>query len=215
MYLRVYIISNAFGVSIRGGKECQVVPLNLAPAMTSYTSEMGSAIAVAVALGVGVGVGYIIARPHASEAEQLASDLHTKAWGKPWPQSEGTISKTEICGDESGSVDDDDVDDGLADKLNVPPDFHYRYFKEIRGLKRALGATPREDLGDVLVVREEYETLRQALEGDLKSKHSIVVTGHPGIGSYESWFSSLESNADFSPILRQDHLSLLPSFISS
>jgi hypothetical protein len=47
----------AFGVSIRGGKECQVVSLNLAPAMTSYTSEiMGSAIAVAVGVGVGIGV---------------------------------------------------------------------------------------------------------------------------------------------------------------
>jgi hypothetical protein len=192
------------------------VPLNLAPAMTSYTSEiMGSAIAVALGVGVGVGiaVGYIIA-PHASEAQQAASALHAKAWGKPWPQSKGTISKTEIeiSGHESGSVDDDDVDDGLADKLKVPPDFHYRYFKEIWGLKCALGAFPGEG---VLVVREEYEALRRALEDDLKYKRSIVVTGHPGIGSYESWFSSLESNADISPILRQDHLYLLPSFISS
>jgi hypothetical protein len=156
-------------------------------------------------------------KPHGSKAQQAASALHAKAWGKQWPQSVGTISKTEISGDESGSVDDDDddVDHALADKLKVPPDFHYRFFKEIQGLKLALRADPGEDYEDVLVSRGEYETLRQALEVDLKYKRSIVVTGHPGIGSYESWFSSLESNADFSPILRQDHLSLLPSFISS
>jgi len=66
---------------------------------------------------------------------------------------------------------------------------------------------------DVLVVREEYEMLRKALEDDIKQ--AIVVTGHPEIGSYEIWFSSQESNADFSPILRQEHFPLLPSFISS
>jgi hypothetical protein len=200
-------------------------------------------MAAAIAIALGAGLAYIITRPYASEAQQaastlhasslhaqqlalhassshpqqLASALHAKAWGKPWPQSKGTISKTEIeiSGDESGSVDDDDLDDALADKLKVPSDFHYRYFKEIQGLKRALSADLGKDLEDVLVVREEYETLCRALEEDLKYKRSIVVTGHPGIGSYESSFSSLESNADFSPILRQDHLSLLPSFISS
>jgi hypothetical protein len=196
-----------------------VVSLNLAPAMTSYTSEiMGSAITIAIALGVGIGVGYIIARPHANEAQQAASALHTKAWGKTWPQFIGTIYKTEIVSNETGSVDDDDDDEirDLADKLDVPSHFNYRCFEEIQDLKLALCANlGQEDIEDVLVVREEYETLRQALEVDLKYEHSIVVTGQPGIGSYEGWFSSLESNADFSPILRQDHLSLLPSFISS
>ena len=56
----------------------------------------------------------------------------------------------------------------------------------MQGLKLALGASPDE--GDVLVVREEYETLRQALEGVYNGFSAIVVTGHPGIGSYESWF---------------------------
>jgi hypothetical protein len=55
--------------------------------------------------------------------------------------------------------------------------------EEIRGLKIALGANPGEDEKDVLVVLGEYEVLRQALE-DLKSYRAIVVTGHPGIGSY-------------------------------
>jgi hypothetical protein len=193
-------------VGFRCGKECQVVPLNFAPAMTSYASQIMVRSAIAVA--------YIFAQPQVSGMQQAASALHAKAWGKPWPQSKGIISKTEISGHESGSVDDDDdVDDGLADKLKVPPEFHYRYFKEIRGLKRALSAYTGQDIEDFLVVRDEYDTLRRVLEDDLKYKRSIVVTGHSGIGSYESWFSSLESNADFS--LRQDLLSLLPSFISS
>jgi hypothetical protein len=142
---------------------------------------------------------------------QEVSAFHAKAWGKQWPQSEGTISKAEIYGD-SGSVDDDD-DEGLADKLKVPLIFNYRYFKEIWSLKKALGVKPGQDYQDVLLVRDEYETLRQILEK--KRRSSFVVTGHPGIGSYESWFSSLEPIADFSPILRQDYLSLLPSSISS
>ena len=143
--------------------------------------------------------------------QQAASALHAKAWGKPWPQSKGTIHKTDISDAETSSVDDEIY--GLADKLRFTADFHYRYFKEIQVLKSALRANPGQ--GNVLVVRKEYEMLRQALEDDLKSIRSIVVTGHPGIGSYETWFSSLESNADFSPILRQEHLPPLPSFTSS
>ena len=42
-------------------------------------------------------------------------------------------------------------------------------------------------VGDVLVIRKEYEILEKELE---KAVHngcpSIVVTGQPGIGSYET-----------------------------
>ena len=120
--------------------------------------------------------------------QQAASALHAKAWGKPWPHSEGTIYKTEIPDAETGSVDDEIY--GLADKLDVPSDFNYRYFKEIQDLKSALGARPGQD--DVLVVRKEYEMLRRTLEDDLEAFRDIAVTGHPGIGSYEGCFSSLE-----------------------
>jgi hypothetical protein len=120
--------------------------------------------------------------------QQAASAIHAKAWGKQWPQSKDTIYENEIS-DETGSIDDHDEIYGLADKLVIPSEFNYRFFKEIRGLKVAVGANPGEAVDDVLVVREEYETLRWALEGDLNYR-SIVVTGHPGIGSYESEFSS-------------------------
>jgi hypothetical protein len=119
--------------------------------------------------------------------QHAASALHPKAWGKPWPQSKGTISKSgdEEDEDETGSV------DALADKLEVPSTFDYWYFEEIRSLKSALGANSDQEEEDFLVVREEYELLRQALEGlalEGLKKRSFVVTGHPGIGSYESWF---------------------------
>jgi hypothetical protein len=116
--------------------------------------------------------------------QEEASALHDKAWGKPWPQSKGTISKTEISGDETGPVDDD----AFADTLDVPPNFKYRYLEEIRSLKSALGVNPGEDEEDFLVVRHEYKMLRKGLEKESKFKRAIVVTGHPGIGSYETWF---------------------------
>jgi len=92
---------------------------------------------------------------------------------------------------------DDNVDEALADKLKVPLEFDYEYFEDIQHLKIALGASPGQDFEDSLVIRDEYKKLRQALENDSVNYRAIVVTGHPGIGSYKSWFSSLESNADF------------------
>jgi hypothetical protein len=195
--------------------------------MTSYISEIVVGSVIGAALGV---AAYMVVdrrkrldnlRYELATASDLrstlkqreASALHAKAWGKQWPQSEGTIYKTEIY-DETGSVDDDEIHD-LADKLDVPPQFNYRYFKEILSLRRTLGANPGLDFEDILVIREEYEKLCRALEDDLEGFDSIVVTGHPGIGSYESWFSSLESNPDFSLILRHEHLPPLPSFTSS
>jgi hypothetical protein len=154
------------------------------------------------------------------ETEYAASTLHTKAWGKKWPQSKGEISEGEIDDGETGSVDDEETSsvdededetasvdeededetasideededetgpvDALSDKLEVPSTFDYLYLEEIRSLKSALGANSGQEEEDFLVVREEYVLLRQALER-LK-KRAIVVTGHPGIGSYESWF---------------------------
>jgi hypothetical protein len=169
--------------------------------MTSHLSDiaLGSAIATVVSVSIATYITTLLLKKHTRDvlepdgpsnpyASQLrtASALHAKAWGKPWPQSDGTIS-----GDEIGPVDDeddDDVDGAFADKLKVPSEFEYRYLEEIRTLKSALGANPGEDEEDFLVVRKEYEILREGLEDESKYERAIVMTGHPGIGSYETWF---------------------------
>jgi hypothetical protein len=74
------------------------------------------------------------------------------------------------------------MNSALADKLHIPPTFNYTCFKEIWVLKEVIRALTDEK--DALVVLEDYAQLRQALEGTYKNIRAIVVTGHPGIGSY-------------------------------
>ncbi|KIM30455.1 hypothetical protein M408DRAFT_285817 [Serendipita vermifera MAFF 305830] len=158
--------------------------------MTSYTSEIPLSSTMIAILGAALGAAaYMVYRveeqrkrqgEQARPLQNAASAIHADTWGKQWPKSEGTIYKTEID-HETGSVDDDEIY-GLADKFIIPPHFKYRYFTKIRRLKTALYTYPGNVDDDVLVVREEYETLRQALEDDSNHTRSIVVTGHPGIG---------------------------------
>ena len=156
-----------------------------APVMASYTSDIVLGSAIVAVLGV---AAYISVQPKDLISEQrAASVLYAKAWGKQWPDSKGTISKAEICGDETGFV-DEDVGGALADFLEVDAKFDYRYLEDIRSLQIVLGANPGDTEKDFLVVRKEYEILRKALEEQSKSSRSILLTGHAGIGSYEPWF---------------------------
>jgi len=193
------------------GRRVQLVTVpNLNPMTSSYMSEIVIGSTIIAILGA---AAYMVFQ-HDMPGQQMASAIHAKAWGKQWPQSEDTIYKDEIS-DETSSVGNHDEVYFLADKLVISSQFNYRFFKEIRHLKTALGANAGKEVDDILVIHDEYKTLCQVLEHDFKDKHSVVVTGHLGIGSYESWFSSLKSNADFSPILRQEHLPPLPSFTLS
>jgi len=107
--------------------------------------------------------------------------------------SEGTIAEGDIYNDKTDSADDDE-DSYLADKLRLDTPFRYTYFKKIVLLRRALG-DENSAQEETLVVREEYDALNSALENVFAKVKAMVVTGQPGIGSYESWFSS-QSNAD-------------------
>jgi len=107
--------------------------------------------------------------------------------------SKGIIKEGDIYNDNTDSADDDE-DSYLADKLRLITPFHYVFFENINHVNRAIG-NENSALDESLVVREEYKILYQALENELKTIKAMVVTGQPGIGSYESWFSS-QSNAD-------------------
>src|SRR5258706_2597686 len=125
---------------------------------------------------------------------QAASHLYNMAWGREWQDmSEGIIVEGDIDDDKTDSADDDE-DSYLADKLRLDTPFRYTYFEKFSFLRRALG-DENSAQEEALVVREEYDALNSALESDFAEVKAVVVTGQPGIGSYESWFSS-QSNAD-------------------
>ena len=91
-----------------------------------------------------IGAAYMIFQwEREGPRQQMASTIHAKAWGKQWPQLEDTIYKNEIS-DETGSVDDHDEVYNLADKLVIPSQFNYWFFKEIRDLKTTLSANTGE-----------------------------------------------------------------------
>jgi len=123
------------------------------------------------------------------EVDLALSSLHDKAWGKRWPRSKGTICKAEMTDSESGPADGDvdDVDQAIAD-TSVPEEFTYWFMTGMRDIKKALNAT--SDMDDVLVICDEFEQLYNLLERREATTQfrGYVVTGQPGIGSYECWF---------------------------
>ena len=107
--------------------------------------------------------------------------LYDMAWGKPWPHiSYRSISEAEIA--DRGS-EHDDADGPLSDILHVPTSFDYECFDKMEVLRDVFGTASVMDCG--LVVREEYGILLKFLEGQLTWR-PVVVTGQPGIGSYDT-----------------------------
>ena len=95
--------------------------------------------------------------------------------------SHSNISEGEITS--RVNENDDDVDGPLADILHVPICFNYNCFKEMEVLRDVSGAACV--MHGALVVHEEYGILLKVLE-EVYNLRSMVVTGHPGIGSYET-----------------------------
>ena len=85
-------------------------------------------------------------------------------------------------------IDENDFDfkEGpLRDILLVPDSISYDCFEEMPALTDAFMTTRG---WDTLVVRKEYELLRKAMEEAVSQGClAIVVTGQPGIGSYETF----------------------------
>jgi hypothetical protein len=119
-----------------------------------------------------------------------AKVLYERAWGRPWPdQHSGVIFKTAIVshGDAMPMdlCDDDDADYAYGsdpDALKISDELNYICLKGMTSLANSLGSGTA--IVDALVVRHEYELLREAIEhGDLGTQRGIVVTGQPGICS--------------------------------
>ncbi|KAK7025327.1 hypothetical protein VNI00_016109 [Paramarasmius palmivorus] len=110
------------------------------------------------------------------------SEFYTKAWGKKWPYHKGTIFKTDICKDNAV------LDDGTAGNrygamaLEIPDQLDYICYEGISAIAETLFVPVA--LRDSLVVRREYEFLRESIEWgeEISDRRGIVVTGQPGIG---------------------------------
>ncbi|KAK7025328.1 hypothetical protein VNI00_016110 [Paramarasmius palmivorus] len=110
------------------------------------------------------------------------SEFYAKAWGKKWPRYKDIIVKTDICQDDAA------LDDGTAGNrygaiaLEVPSELHYTYYKGISVVAEALSVPVA--MHDSLIVRREYELLRDSIEWgeEISDRRGIVVTGQPGIG---------------------------------
>ena len=140
-------------------------------------------------------------RARITEYTDSLSNLHIKAWGKQWPyKSTCKILKNEMIQRETDPVNEDDLvfkDSALRDILHIPDEYTYDCFREMDAFTQAFAAAAV--VKDVLVVRKEYEILQKALEEKGKKQDeeykkkkkghkdqlSVVVTGQPGIGSYE------------------------------
>ena len=108
------------------------------------------------------------------------TSLWNLAWGNPWPRHVGKVSR---AGDDLPMLSDDD--DGV-DAPRPPSELEYVCLHNIKAVVEACGGSA-ESVQDVLVVRQDYELLREMMEeGHLKASNSMVVAGQPGIGAYTS-----------------------------
>ncbi len=106
--------------------------------------------------------------PAQIRANRAASALHKQAWGKPWPRHTGTMHSSEL-----GHLADDDelyFDDGGDD----PAEFlTYNCLEGVRKVMAALSMRRSLEFMDVIVVREEYDMIRNMVENGIRCNRSI------------------------------------------
>lgn len=115
-----------------------------------------------------------------------ALEFYEKAWGKEWPRHEGTILKTELrpasgipFHEDAMELDNDSAEEAYADE---PNEFKYTCLDGVDIIASMLLSSM--DIGNALVERPEYRSLCKMLESF--GRRGLVVTGHPGIGSYDN-----------------------------
>lgn len=120
-------------------------------------------------------------------------DLYESAWGREWQplskfQVRATVAVSRPGHPEPKRTTSNDNDDDSIVHISasvdpgIPDTQDYVCYGGLHKVALALGLS-REEYGEVLVVRSEYDLLIERLaEGDLKKCRRLVVTGHPGIG---------------------------------
>ncbi len=130
--------------------------------------------------------------------------FHKKAWGHPWPHHSAVVRATEI-----GQLDEGDelyFDGGVADQ------YTYVCLDGLKDIASALLAPSSMNLQDVIIIRREYEYLRQTQES--VPEKSFLLLGHPGIGvSNNSPHFTILISAWYA--LRQNDFRHLSSSVSS
>ncbi|KAI1787269.1 hypothetical protein LXA43DRAFT_716584 [Ganoderma leucocontextum] len=120
----------------------------------------------------------------------LAKRLYEDAWGKVWPyKSSGKISIADISPDKDvlKCADGGDSVAPLADgNVNAAASGEWAYtcLHNIKSVAIACGGPNMNvTVEDVLIIRDEYVYLRDAMESGCFAKtNAMVVTGHPGVG---------------------------------
>ena len=104
---------------------------------------------------------------------QKLRKLHGMAWGKQWPhQHANKISLSDIY--PSGTAIPSETGDPAGSTLD------YTCYGEMRFVSEACGG--QTSMLDVLVIRDEYTILVDALE---RLPLSTVLTGQPGTGAFK------------------------------
>ncbi|VDB92015.1 unnamed protein product [Peniophora sp. CBMAI 1063] len=104
--------------------------------------------------------------------------LHSVAWGVEWPRRKTILN-------------DKDLIDYDADRNNEKEhnsEYEYECLDGVQQVMRALRAE-HLGIGDVIVIRKEYEVLLKALSeehgtssSERLARSGVVITGHPGTG---------------------------------
>jgi hypothetical protein len=113
--------------------------------------------------------------------DSLLTELHDRAWGKPWPRTtDNTISLSDISSSDNNK---EELLGPLAQDVETATEQSYICFRDIGFVQSALRVPISNS--DVLVILSEYDRLRDTIEARaLETRAAFVVTGHPGIGVY-------------------------------
>lgn len=102
--------------------------------------------------------------------------VYERAWGRQWPRHDDAILKTDI-----GLPPGTECTDADGVTVDIPDLWYYTCLDDIEPISIALGITT--EIMDFLLLRSEYDLLREFIEKSTGKTRAFVVTGQSGIGS--------------------------------